>query len=98
MAERKQISDCFDMPLHMTNDEAVAALVDEDAAKLAEIRTKRATIRATRDSYLTAYDAAKDDQKRYAVLCCVRQDQVCDPMEVAAKTADIKAGIIKMGA
>lgn len=90
MDKRTQISNCFDMPLHMTNDEAVIALIDEDAAKLAEIRAKRATIRATRDSYLTAYDASTTATEKKALVGIVRLNQPYSKIEHELETAKLE--------
>jgi hypothetical protein len=77
-------------------NEIVWALIDNDTAKLTEIRAVRALRQAIAKTYLDAYDAAKDDDERYAVQCCVRLNEALRPAEYSTKVADIKAGRVEI--
>jgi hypothetical protein len=69
--------------------------MDGDEVMLAAIKQRRAERKDIMDSYLAAWDAAVDDDERYAIQCCVRTGypHCCDAMET--KLADIKSGKIQ---
>ena len=94
MFTRKDLENCFRSHVNEALEFTLATM-DGDEVMLAAIKQRRAERKAIMDSYLAAWDAAVDDDERYAIQCCVRigYPHCCDAM--AAKLADIKSGKIQ---
>lgn len=86
--DRERIELCLKGEVEIAD--IVTAILDGDDNTLADMRAARSAQKAIAQSYLDAYDAAKDDTERKAVVCVVRADRAFSSIEHEIKAAELR--------